>query len=181
MPRRSRSKPQIVGRNHRPMMVVDRRELRLGTYDSREAIALLWNSFNQCRPTGSERLAQSGNVDGEVGLLNKCIRPKRVEYPVFLEQASRVLNHQYKQVEYLWSHQHRLITGPKEPFSRVQTELPELKDPLCFVGHEAFGILLETSWRLLSTERQLIPYSYTRDRTTPYDSGRGGRDDDETG
>src|SRR5262245_13011531 len=83
----------------------------------------------------TERLAQLGNVGGQVGLFYKSIGPDLLQQFIFFQQMSVPLDQRQQQVEGFGSERDGFAIAQQEVFSRIQSERAEFVYVLCLQAH----------------------------------------------
>jgi hypothetical protein len=95
----------------------------------REPVTALGNRFDQVPVVGcvAQRLADGEDVVGQVGFLDRGVRPDRL-YQLFLgQQAAGIGRQNQKQVEGLGRERDRLAVPQQQPLTRVERDVTELE------------------------------------------------------
>ena len=107
---------------------------------SGKSIAVLGHGFDPLRHRRpvAERLAQRGDLEGEIGLLDEGVRPERCHQLLFGDRPTRTPYHQEQQLEGLRRKCDGLVLASDNPPIDVQTIWPEPVHGTHLRGHESF-------------------------------------------
>ena len=167
----ARQRPDGRGSRHRHSRL-RRRSVHGGNehHISGKSIAVLGHGLDPLRRRRpvAERLAQRGDLEGEIGLLDEGVRPERCHQLLFGDRPTRTPYHQEQQLEGLRRKCDGLVLASDNPPIDVQTIRPERVHGVRLRGH---GVL--THFSANATTRSRVPKDMLTRRRRPSAHGIG--------